>query len=212
VQFSEPLSPNAFVPSAFGLTAPNGEEIPLEISLSTDDSLSFHFPAIRAPGVYALRGNIDIQDLAGNKVDQDRDGVSGELGQDEPVDRFTLLAEKPLNTKPTVRSIDDVIVSENESLEFQVTAFDGDEPPQTITFSLMSGYPSGASINPTTGSFTWRLDESSGGGSYPFIVVAIDNGSPPLRAEASFQITVAETNEPPLLADIPDFVALNAVS
>jgi len=61
---------------------------------------------------------------------------------------------------------------------------------QTLTYSLAPGYPSGASINPATGSFTWTIPATEPLGAYPVTINVTDDASPPLTASTSFTIHV----------------------
>jgi len=68
----------------------------------------------------------------------------------------------------------------------------------TITYSLAAGAPTGASINPTTGAFTWTPTEAQGPGIYPITIVATDDGEPQLSDSETITITVSEVNQNPL--------------
>ena len=73
----------------------------------------------------------------------------------------------------------------NTTLTFTATASDVDAG-QTKTFSLISA-PAGATINATTGVFTWKPTVK---GSYTFKVRVTDNGSPVLYDEEQITVTV----------------------
>ena len=59
-----------------------------------------------------------------------------------------------VNTPPTLDPIGNQTVTEGQLLSFTATASDTDIPANTLTFSL-SGEPVGASIDPSTGVFSW---------------------------------------------------------
>ena len=99
---------------------------------------------------------------------------------------------------PATASIPELVV-----FTFDANVTDPDVPANTLTFSLV-GAPSGASIDPTTGVFSWTPSEAQGPGSYPFTVKVCDNGIPPICDEEPITITVTETNTPPVLALIGD--------
>src|SRR5207237_198203 len=84
---------------------------------------------------------------------------------------------------------------------------DHDPPANTLTFSLV-GAPAGASIDPSTGVFTWTPTEAQGPGSYPFTVQVTDNGSPNLSDSKPITITVSEVNVAPVLANVPSAVTI----
>ena len=73
---------------------------------------------------------------------------------------------------------------------------------RSVSYSLDTGAPSGASINPTTGAFTWTPTEAQGPGSYTIKVIATASGSPGAMATNSFIVTVSETNSAPVLTSI----------
>jgi len=73
-------------------------------------------------------------------------------------------------------------------LTFTAKATDGDKG-QTLKFSLI-GAPAGASINTTSGVFTWTPTTS---GNYTFKVRVTDNGSPALYDEEQITVTVSNS-------------------
>ena len=110
-----------------------------------------------------------------------------------------------VNQAPTVTAIPDKTVNEEAALTFTASATDPDVPANTLTFSLQAGtdpVPSGASINSSTGAFTWTPTEAQGPGVYEFKVRATDDGTPSLFGEANLKITVNEVNKAPDLAAI----------
>jgi hypothetical protein len=76
-----------------------------------------------------------------------------------------------VNGLPTVNPIPDRTVDELSFLTFNVTASDPDGQP--LTFVLQNA-PYGASINSTTGTFTWTPSEEQGSGVYHIDVVVSD--------------------------------------
>ena len=94
------------------------------------------------------------------------------------------------------------IVSEGALITFTNYASDGDLPPQALTFSSQN-LPEGASLHPATGVFTWQTLEQHGPGIYSITIKVADNGSPSLYDTKSFQITVNESNRPPVLPAVP---------
>ncbi len=73
---------------------------------------------------------------------------------------------------------------------------------KTILYTLAPGAPSGASINPTTGVFSWNPTEAQGPGVYPITVRAAESEGE--SDEKTFTVTVNEVNSPPLLSAIAD--------
>jgi len=87
---------------------------------------------------------------------------------------------------------------------FTATATDVESPPEVLTFSLV-GAPAGASIDPSTGVFTWTPSESEGPGGYPF-TVRVSDGQ--WSDQAAITLTVTELNQPPALGGVPDTVTV----
>jgi hypothetical protein len=100
-------------------------------------------------------------------------------------------------------AIVDRTVDEGEPIVFQALARDPDVP-SVLTFSLDPGAPEGATIDPTTGLFTWTPSEAQGPGVYPITVRVTDHGEPPLSDALTFIVTVNEVNAAPRLAGIGD--------
>src|SRR6185436_12971018 len=75
-----------------------------------------------------------------------------------------------INTPPSLDTIGNKSVTEGDTLTFTARASDSDSPRQTLTFSLDPGAPTGATINPTTGAFSWTPGESHGPGMHSITV------------------------------------------
>ena len=109
------------------------------------------------------------------------------------------------NSPPVIAPINDQFVDEGSTLSFTATATDPDMPGQSLAYSLVEGatpVPNGASINPTTGEFSFTPTELQGGEIYEFNIRVTDNGSPSLYADASITVVVNEVNAWPLLSNI----------
>jgi len=114
-------------------------------------------------------------------------------------DRSVTVTVNEVNTPPVLASITPQTVDEGTSLAFTASATDADLPANTLTFSLVNA-PSGAAINPATGSFSWTPSEAQGPGTFDFIVRVSDGTATHDRAVS---VTVNEVNTPPVLAGIP---------
>ncbi len=112
-------------------------------------------------------------------------------------DRGVTITVNEVNSAPTLNTISNQTVNELTPVTFTATASDTDDPANTLTFSLI-GAPSGASINPATGAFTWTPTEAQGPNSYTFTVRVTDDGVAPLHTDQSVTIDVAEVNVPPV--------------
>jgi hypothetical protein len=104
---------------------------------------------------------------------------------------------------PVLAAITDKIVNEGLLLTFACTATDADAPAQTLSFSLDVTAPLGASINSSSGVFSWTPLEDQGPGVYPITVKVTDNASPAKTDTKTFNVTVNEVNLPPTLANFP---------
>ena len=97
------------------------------------------------------------------------------------------------NSPPTLAPIPGVTISEGTLLSFTNVASDSDLPPQKLTFSLDPGAPSGASVNPATGVFTWRPNYTQGGTTNPITVRVTDDGPAFLSTSQTFAVVVLDT-------------------
>ena len=107
----------------------------------------------------------------------------------------TLVAKS--STAPVLDAIEPQEINELEELRFNATAAGGNG---TLTFSLLGTSPSGASIDPATGTFTWTPAEHQNG--FHTITVTVSDGS----GGEDFQdvrVRVNEVNTPPALDAIP---------
>ncbi|MFW2380731.1 MAG: Ig-like domain-containing protein, partial [Acidimicrobiales bacterium] len=109
-----------------------------------------------------------------------------------------------VNESPVLDAIGDQAVDELVSLGFTAAASDVDLAANGLTFSVDAGAPTGASIDPTSGVFEWTPTESQGPGVFSVTVRVTDDGVPALSDAETFDITVSETNEAPVLGDIGD--------
>jgi hypothetical protein len=100
------------------------------------------------------------------------------------------------NNAPTMFQIPDQTVDELVPLNLTATANDPDQ--DTLTFSLGGTPPAGASINPSTGEFSWTPTEEQGPSIYPITVIVSDNS---LSDSTVFVVTVNEVNQAPVASD-----------
>lgn len=98
----------------------------------------------------------------------------------------------PTNDAPTMAVIPNATIEQSKLLTFAVVATDVDVPTQTLTYSLGSNAPAGATIDPSTGVFQWRPTRSVTPGPYQITVRATDSGTPALFAERTFSVLVEE--------------------
>ena len=98
------------------------------------------------------------------------------------------------NMAPVLTAIGSKSVNELVLLEFNVTATDADG--DSLRFSLETGAPSGASINLTSGAFTWTPTEMQDGASSITVQVSDGRGG---AASETITVTVSEVNTAPVL-------------
>jgi ELWxxDGT repeat protein len=86
------------------------------------------------------------------------------------------------------------------ALNIAAFASDPNTPPLPLTYGLGGGAPTGASINPTTGVFSWTPAVGQPTRATTITVDVSDNQSPPNRTSRSFTINVAAAAVvPPIL-------------
>lgn len=107
---------------------------------------------------------------------------------------------------PVIQAIPTQGATIGQALSVNVASFtmDLNTPVLPLTYSLAAGAPSGASIDPTTGLFTWTPAAGQSGPATITVQVA-DNQSPPQTATQSFTVNVASTTKvvvPPVLTAV----------
>src|SRR5262249_15516622 len=95
--------------------------------------------------------------------------------------------------------------NEGSLLTFTAAATGADIPAQTLSFSLV-GAPSGATIDPMSGVFTWTPTEAQGPGIYSFFVRVSDGVG---HTDVSTTVTVTEVNVAPTLTGVPATASVN---
>ena len=105
------------------------------------------------------------------------------------------------NAPPVLGAIGNKTVAELATLAFTATATDPDAG-QTLTFSLDAPSPAGATINASTGAFSWTPTEAQGPAIIPITVRVTDNGTPALSDFETIAVTVNEVNVAPVLGAI----------
>jgi hypothetical protein len=113
---------------------------------------------------------------------------------------FRVIVEEP-NAAPAIAEIPDRTVTWGTAVT--VTASASDPENNELRFSL-EGAPAGATINESTGQFSWTPSQAQAPGNYVITVRATDNGSPTASAATSFRVIVEAPNLAPAIAGIPD--------
>ncbi len=104
-----------------------------------------------------------------------------------------------VNTPPVLAAIPAKTVNQGVRLTFTASAADADLPANTLTYSL-SGAPTGASIDASTGVFTWTPTAAQASASYDFSVLVSDGtvtDSQPVSVTVTDLSTLAVSASPP---------------
>ena len=106
---------------------------------------------------------------------------------------------REVNSPPVLDEIPPQTVDELSELTFTATATDPDDPDgDGLSFSLGGTPPEGASINATTGTFSWTPTEQQGPGNHT-ATVSVSDGAGGTDSR-DVHITVNEVNSPPTLS------------
>jgi hypothetical protein len=105
------------------------------------------------------------------------------------------------NLPPVLAAISNQTVLAGVTLLVTNSASDPNVPPLPLTFSL-SSQPTGSSIDPNSGIFSWRPAIAQSPSTQEVAVVVADNGAPPLTATQSFMVTVIQPATPTLGASM----------
>jgi hypothetical protein len=101
------------------------------------------------------------------------------------------------NTPPALAGISNWTVNVGQTVAFSASATDTDQPPQILTFSVLSG-PGKATLNTNTGAFSWRPQVTDANTTNLFALEVADNGTPSLSATQNFSVTVNPLTLPTL--------------
>ncbi len=93
------------------------------------------------------------------------------------------------NAAPILTTIPNYSVHAGSLLNFTNSASDSDVPTNTLVFSLTNS-PVGASINSSSGIFSWTPSDAFANTTNSVTVKVTDNGTPPLSNAKSFNVTV----------------------
>lgn len=92
-------------------------------------------------------------------------------------------------------------INELDIFSLNIRATDSDIPAQTLTYTL-TGAPSGATIDSSTGEITWSPTEAQGDNSTYKFTVRVSDGI--VNTDANINLTVREINSTPTLKAITD--------
>lgn len=123
--------------------------------------------------------------------------TAGMLSDDETVS----IDVGNVNRTPVLTTVSDITVDESTPISFTASATDPDGDAITYTLSGTVALE-GATVNPTTGEFSWTPSEAQGPGTYSAIITATDNSTSTLSDDTSFSVTIQEVNQAPVTSDI----------
>lgn len=107
-----------------------------------------------------------------------------------------------INTNPpSISIVSSVTLNAGQTLSLKASGSDSN-PSSILTFSLATGAPVGATVNPNTGQITWQTSPLFGGTTNPISVIVSDNSQPPLTATGTVSIVLLQVQYPPVLAPI----------
>ncbi len=106
----------------------------------------------------------------------------------------------PPNTAPVLAPIANQLLGLGQTLSLTASATDTDLPPQTLTFSLGTGAPAGATIGSASGQLSWMPTNAPATNTLSVIVT--DNGIPSLSATQSFTVIVLPPAPWPQLGNV----------
>ncbi|MEX1028303.1 MAG: FG-GAP-like repeat-containing protein, partial [Candidatus Paceibacterota bacterium] len=95
-----------------------------------------------------------------------------------------------VNQPPSLNQIGDKFARGGALLSFTATASDPDLPANALTFSLEADAPAGATIDATTGRFSWTPPVAAGESDVAITIRVTDNGTPALSDTETFHVTV----------------------
>jgi hypothetical protein len=131
---------------------------------------------MQGPGVYSV--TIRVTD-SGSPLMSDSEMIS--------------ITVNEMNTPPVLAPIGNKVVAEVALVTFTASATDSDVPAQALTYSLDAGAPTGATINATSGVFTWTPTAAQGPSTNPITIRVMDNGSPALSDFETINIIVNDS-------------------
>ena len=157
---------------------------PTGVSINPSNGAFSWTPTERQDGTHTITIQVD-------------DGNGGIVSEDVTV------TVSEVNVAPSLAPIGSKTVDERATLTFTALATDDDfigEDAATLVYRLASGAPTGASINPSNGDFSWTPSESQDG-THQLTIEAFDGV---VAATAAFSVIVNEVNQAPVLGAIPD--------
>ncbi|MBI1177017.1 hypothetical protein GC207_06210 [bacterium] len=95
-----------------------------------------------------------------------------------------------INSAPVIPTIPTQYTTAGRLMSFAVNATDAEAPPQTLTFSLDTGYPPGAGIDASSGIFSWTPTTQQTPSTNVITVRVTDDGASPQSTTRAFTAVV----------------------
>jgi len=185
-----------------------GQLLTFQVGASDPDGDQLSYSLGNAPGGMSINstGLVSwVPPLGSSGVYQVTVKVTDQHGAlSQTVSQALNVAVNGVNHAPTLQ-VGDSYVPKGSSLVMPLQASDPD-PGQTLTFSLQSTPPAGASLS-SSGVLSWTPAQNQGPRDYLFTVRVTDNGTPPLWAQKSFTVHVQDTPGSPQVQSIPPLMA-----
>jgi len=114
IKFNESIQPSTFTTADITLTDPSGALITVTsitaVPNTNNSEFTFTFfgGARTTAGIYTLKVGPNILDLSGNQMNQDNDGMNGEITQDQYVGSYSLFTTYTFTNTPTNTLIRDL--------------------------------------------------------------------------------------------------------
>lgn len=197
VTFTQQIDPASFTIDDVTLQAPDGSVVAL-VDVASVDGYTFRltFDPQTAAGTYSLQVGPDICNLSGVALDQDRDGVRGEIGDD--VFGATFFIEAGANQAPSVSitaPVSDPVAG--EALLLDAAVQDDGQPDGTVgcLWTVVTA-PDGADVTFADASAEDTSVTFSQAGTYTLRLTA-DDGD--LSSSAEITLDVSEPNTAPVV-------------
>ena len=159
------------------------------------DSLSFNLLSTPSHGSLEILSGSQMNYIPDeNYVGNDSFTFKANDGQEDSNIATINITINGVNDTPILDAIGDKTVDELDTLSFTATATD---PDSTLTFSLINA-PSGATIGPSSGVFSFTPDETQGPNVYTLTVFVTDGNT---SDEEEIDITVNEVNVTPVVSN-----------
>ena len=177
VAFSKPININTLSATNFVATFNGATKFtPTLTYVSSNVFLLGNLASFTAPvGSYQVSLYLTgIQDFAGNQT----------------TNVVTMSWTHGVPPVPVITQVTNMVVSPGGSVRFLVQATD--PRGYQLSYSLASGAPTGAYINPANGAFSWNPTCAQGSSTNPVTIWVSDNASPPLSNSMTFVVTVSD--------------------